>query len=161
MARIFGETKGWKNRARATERQRQALQLHTAGAGYQRIADALGYAGPSGAFKAVEAALRKTLQEPADELRGLEAARLDALHRALWEKAIAGNLGAVDRVLRIMRRRAALFGLDAPRRRLLETDVPLREMAARAGALLGLDAEEVLAEAERLLRQIANERSER
>ena len=110
----WSETKGKKNRALATERQRQALELHKAGFGYQAIADRLGYSGPSGAYAAIQSALRKTLQGPADELRKMEGERLDAMQVRLWPRAIKGDLWAIDRVLKIMDRRARLFGLDAP-----------------------------------------------
>lgn len=59
-------------------------------------------------------ALRKTLREPADEVRLLELERLDALTYALWPEAMQRNLGAIDRLLRVMERRDTLLGLDAP-----------------------------------------------
>ena len=39
---------------------------------------------------------------------------LDALLEILWPQVEAGDQGAVDRSLKIMQRRAALRGLDAP-----------------------------------------------
>jgi len=99
----------------ALERQRQALELRKAGTGYAAIAEQLGYASHSGAIKAVQTAMRRTLQEPADALRALEAARLDDLLRGVWVAARGGDVAKIDRVLRIMQRRAALLGLDAPR----------------------------------------------
>ena len=47
-------------------------------------------------------------------LRVLEEYRLDALLMVLWPQVMGGDQGAVDRVLRVMQRRAALRGLDAP-----------------------------------------------
>ena len=111
-----GELKTTEKRLTAVERQRQALEMRKAGKGFVEIAQVLGYGGPSGAYNAVTTALRKTLQEPADELRQMELARLDALQAALWPKAIAGEWAAADRVLSIMERRAKLLGLDAPTR---------------------------------------------
>lgn len=58
------------------------------------------------------------LAAPAEEipsLRQLESDRLDELFRVVWADAISGGEGsgpAQDRVLRIMDRRAKLFGLD-------------------------------------------------
>src|SRR5215212_5566001 len=147
----WSETKGRKNRALATERQAQALALHKAGLGYQVIADRLGYAGRSGAYKAVEAALHKTLQQPADELRTLELARLDRMQVAIWDKAISGNLRAVDRVLKIMKRRATLLGLDAPRQVAVSVGVTVQQMAEKMAARYGLDMAELVAEAEWIL----------
>lgn len=47
-------------------------------------------------------------------LRVLEERRLDAILMVLWPLVRGGDQGAVDRVLRVMQRRAALRGLDAP-----------------------------------------------
>ena len=99
---------------RAHERQLQALELRKAGASYEAIAERLGYADRSGAYRAVKAALTLTLREPAAELRSLEAERLDAMLLPLWRRVQTGDEKAVDRALRIMERRARLLGLDAP-----------------------------------------------
>jgi hypothetical protein len=154
---VWSETKGRKNRALAIERQAQALELHKAGVGYQVIADRLGYAGPSGAYKAVEVALQKTLQEPADELRGLELERLDRMQEGLWDKAIRGNLRAVDRVLKIMKRRSQLLGLDAPRQVAVGTEMTTQAMAEKMAVRYGLDVAAVLAEAEWILAEMRGE----
>lgn len=111
-----GESTTSLKRLDAVERQARALELRKEGKGFAEIAQALGYGGPAGAYKAVTTALRKTLQEPADELRRMELERLDALHAALWPQALAGKWLAVDRVLSVMERRAKLLGLDAPTR---------------------------------------------
>jgi len=42
----------------------------------------------------------------------LELERLDAMQAAIWDDAMNGHLGAIDRVLKIMERRAKLLGLD-------------------------------------------------
>lgn len=93
------------------ERQAQALQLRRAGAAYDEIARQLGYT-KMGAWKAVASALKKTLQEPADDVRKLELERLDRLLLAIWNRAIQGDDDAIDRVLKITDRRAALLGLN-------------------------------------------------
>ncbi len=98
------------------DKQRRALELRKAGLGFEAIASRLGYRGPSGAYYAVASAMRRTLQEPADELRALELARLDDLLAGLWLDARQGNVAKIDRVLRIMERRATLLGLDAPKK---------------------------------------------
>jgi hypothetical protein len=104
------------NQIASHERKLQALELRKAGATFQQIADQLGYRSASGAFNAVKAALKATLREPADELRELELTRLDAMLLPLWRRVQSGDEKAVDRVLRIMERRARLLGLDAPTR---------------------------------------------
>ncbi len=114
MAKHASESLTSPRRIEAVNKQRQAVELRKAGASFAMIAEQLGYASVSGAFKAVQTALRKTLQAPADEVRNLELERLDTLLLALWPQARQGNQGAIDRVLRIMERRAKLLGLDAP-----------------------------------------------
>jgi len=111
-----GEPKTSEKRIAAVERQGRALELRKAGLGYAAIARQLGYAGPSGAHKAIMGALRAVTREPARELVDLELARLDDLLLGLWADARKGNVAKIDRVLKIMARRAALLGLDAPQR---------------------------------------------
>ena len=103
-----------EQQVKAYERQKEALSLRLVGLSYDAIAERLEFANRSGAFRAVQAALKKTLQEPADELRTLELERLDSMLLPMMAQAKKGNQGAVDRVLRIMERRAKLLGLDAP-----------------------------------------------
>ena len=98
--------------AAAAQRALQALDLRKAGATYEQIARSCGYAGPSGAYQAVQRELQRTMQEPADDVRQLEIMRLDDLYRAMVPKALKGDTWSVDRCLKIMERRAALLGLD-------------------------------------------------
>ena len=57
--------------------------------------------------------LRKTIQEPANDLRALEIHRLDEALRAIWQEVKKGNLFAIDRFLKISERRSRLLGMDA------------------------------------------------
>jgi hypothetical protein len=150
-----GKLKGGKLRTiAAVDRRVKALRLRRQGLTYEQIAARLGYAGRASAFKAISTALRETLQEPADELRQLELERLDDLHCVLWPRAIAGNLRAVDGVLALMRRRAKLLGLDAPRETAVDVEVSLRRLAVIAGEEIGIDPALVWAEATALLRKL-------
>jgi hypothetical protein len=99
---------------KAVDRHLQALELRKAGISYARIAEALGFNSPQAAWKAVNSALKKTVQEPADELRTLEVERLDAAAAAIYPSVKQGQYGAIDRWIKIMERRAKLLGLDAP-----------------------------------------------
>ena len=108
------ESKTSPRRIAAVDKQRQALELRKAGATFQSIAQALNYATAQGAYCAVEAGLRKTLQEPADGLRRLDSERLDSLLLAIWPQARAGSLDNIEMVLKILTRKARLLGLDAP-----------------------------------------------
>lgn len=140
----------------ALDRQMQALDLRKSGASFAQIAQALGYATPSGAHKAVMSAIKKTLREPAEEVRTLELERLDRLQMAAWTKAIKGDLRAIDAVLRIMKRRAELLGLDAPAR--INVEMAVVEEVDRmieAGVLSEADRAAAVAEAEAILRRQA------
>lgn len=134
----------------AIERQRQALELRKAGAEFSDIARQLDYKDASGAYRAVRRALQRTIQQPANELREIEVARLDALLLGLWPEARKGNVAKIDRVLRIMQRRADLLGLDAPKR--VDATISVRDEAERLARETGLSVVEILAEAERIVR---------
>ena len=100
----------------ATERRRQAVALRKQGLSYQAIANELGMA-KSSVHSAIGKAMQAFEKEIADEvilMATLELDRLDCLQAALWDKAMAGHLGSVGKVLKIMERRAKLLGLDAP-----------------------------------------------
>src|SRR5579863_1532843 len=90
----------------AVEKQRQALLMRKDGMTFEEIARRLGYRNRNGAYYAIERALTATVKEPADELRTLELARLDAIWTRMYAKALQGDHLAVDRCLRIMQRRA-------------------------------------------------------
>lgn len=95
------------------ERKRNALELRLAGASYRDIAQALDIS-PATAMQDCKEALADIPMQQADEMRTVELSRLDRLQRAVWPKAIKGDLQAVDRAIKIIDRRAKLFGLDAP-----------------------------------------------
>lgn len=103
-------------KARKLERQQKALELRRMGLGYAEIGAQLGI-GKSQSHRLVVEALEDAIAQinlDADHLRAEEVSRLDGMLRGLWPDARKGNLGAVDRVLKIMERRAKLLGLDAP-----------------------------------------------
>lgn len=98
----------------ARQRERQALDLRAGGATFARIGQALGVT-PQGAHKAVSRALKATVKEiagEADKLRALDAERLDTMLAAVWPAVVDGDLGAIDRAVRILDRRSRLLGLD-------------------------------------------------
>ncbi len=101
-------------RIKATERQRQALELRKAGATYEHIAKELGYRGRAGAAVAITSAMRKTIQEPADDVRRIDLERLNSWLVALQPKIRTGDALSIQTGLRIMERRAKLLGLDQP-----------------------------------------------
>lgn len=111
----MARSKNAPSKARGQETKYRAVELRKAGATYQQIGDQLGITKQS-AHEAVTAAMRETAQataETAADVIQLELARLDQMLTGLWGQARQGVPVAVDRVLRIMERRARLLGLDA------------------------------------------------
>jgi hypothetical protein len=121
-----------------TERRLVTLAMRKAGATYieisQRVIAQFGLDKlPAGyderyAWKDVSRELRKlckTLKEDTEEVRQMEVERLNDMLAALWPRATDQanpDYEAVDRVLRIMNRRAAMLGLDAPQEHALYAD---------------------------------------
>lgn len=103
---------------------------------FPSIAKQLGYADSGHAYRSIDALLTRTEQEVADSYRKLEVERMDALFRPMYTQGIQGNRNAVDRCLKIMERRAALLGLDAPIRiqQLVVTDEDLEKAIERFNA---------------------------
>lgn len=64
----------------------------------------------------IAAALERKVKEPLEHLRKIELDRLDEMLTAVYPRATDENpdYNAVDRVLKIMERRAAIAGLNAP-----------------------------------------------
>ena len=119
------------SRVRAAQLEEKCLELRSAGLSFREIARELKVA-PATAYKAVArglAAVNAGCREQAQELRTLEALRLDQMQAALWEQATDGDVRAIDRVLRIMERRARLLGLDEPERR--ETNLKIDPQEAK------------------------------
>lgn len=107
-----GEPKASERRIESAQRRAKALDLRKAGASYELIARECGYKNRSRAHEAVNRALRALTQDRAAEVLNLELERLDRLLFGIWETARGGELAAIDRCLRIMERRSALYGLD-------------------------------------------------
>ncbi len=103
-------------KARKVDAQGMALELRRAGHGYQEIANRLGcsLSTAHGYIKEAMAEARVQIDADAAELKAEEYSRLDGMLAALWDAAKLGDLQAIDRVLKIMERRAKLLGLDAP-----------------------------------------------
>lgn len=98
------------------ERTKSALLMRKAGWSYSSIAERLGFKSVQAAHKCVTAALTKMIEKPSAELRALEVARLDLMQSTIWEKAMKGDYGAIDRCLEISKRRSLLLGLNSPQK---------------------------------------------
>lgn len=118
------------------ERQAKALELRKAGLTYQQIADTLGYGSISAAEKAIKSGLKTLIREPAEELRALELERLDKMLASHWKAVLNGHVRSTEVVLRIMARRAALLGLDAPKDTRFSGELGIRQY-------VGIDPEAV------------------
>lgn len=95
----------------AAERAKKALQLRTMRVSYDIIAKQCGYASRGAAYTAVKRELSRIPREAAKELRVSELETLDTAQRALASRIANGDLGAVDRMLKIMDMRARLTGM--------------------------------------------------
>jgi len=103
-------------RITAAERRLKALDLRKKGFSYTQIGTKLGCSRQTACRYVISEleVLADKCREEAARVRDLELQRLDELYLVAW-KAIAegSDLGAIDRCLRIMERRAKLLGLDA------------------------------------------------
>lgn len=129
------------------KRRVKALQLRLAGSSYRQIALANKCAIQT-ASNDVALMLKEYATEPADSVRNAEVARLDRLMLACWESALKGNTKSIDTVLQIMGRRAALLGLDAPRK--VDITTWIREMAVAEG----LDPDQAVQDADSFVRSL-------
>lgn len=120
------------------EREAQAIELRKSGMSYPKIAAALGISvsGTAKIVRKVMARLRHVTDEKAEQLRQFDLDRLDTMLNGVWDNATAGNVNAIECVLKIMTRRARLLGLDAPTK---------QEITGRDGAAIEItDARERL-----------------
>lgn len=100
------------SRAVAAIKRAKVVEAVAEGATYEQAAKRAGYATRSGAYKGFWKAVDGRQADAVDEHRMLEVQRLDALQVAVWDKAVAGDVKAVNAVLRIIEQRSRLLGLD-------------------------------------------------
>ena len=96
--------------AELVQRRTEAVSLVTAGHSYDEVAELLGYANRSGAWKAVQAALRAREGEVVDEYRRVNLERLDALLTTVWADAMHGDAKALEAARRIVDSQSRLLG---------------------------------------------------
>lgn len=100
-------------RERKIARANKAVELRCSGYSYPQIANALGFKDRRGAHNAVVRTLRRTSAAHVEEWRQIELRRTERLIQSVWPQALAGDLFAVDRVLKIIDRQCRLLGLNA------------------------------------------------
>lgn len=97
------------------ERYRRVVDLKKAGLTYDQIATELGYADRSGAKRALDSAIDRWGTESIESLRIVQNEQIDDLWRRVLTAILEGDLTHVPTAIRLMKRRAELFGLDAPK----------------------------------------------
>lgn len=117
-----------KSHTVALARRADAVKLFREGRTFQQIADKVGFANRGTAHRVVTTAMKDRIVEDIDELRYMEAARLDAVMAEAWEVLNAATslepmitLRAVETIVRIIGQRAKILGLTdhAPTQRML------------------------------------------
>ena len=98
------------------EKYRQVWVLRLAGMSFEDIAKNVGYADKSGAKRAFDAASERWVVESVEQQRQIQSDRLDRLLFPAFQRVVDGDLAMIDPCLRIEKRRAELWGLDAPKR---------------------------------------------
>ena len=110
------ESKYSPRRIEVVDKQRKAVELRMAGRTWQEIADALGYADHSGAVRAVQDSLRKTLGAPSAEFRELTLERLTKILQVQWPNMLRGEVPAAKLCLQTIGDMRQLMGVDMPSR---------------------------------------------
>jgi len=104
----------------AKERRQKAFELRKSGASFVEIGKKLGIstqAAHQHVQKKIQELAKKTNEDAMDVMR-MELERLDQMMLGIYKDAVAGKVTAVDRVLKIMDRRAKFLGLDFDSRKL-------------------------------------------
>ena len=104
-----------RDRALAAARRVKAVELKTAGLTYAQVAQELGYSSRGTAYNVVTKALRNQTVAAVTDLRDLENARLDTLQLALWDAAMTGDITAAIAIVKIVKARVHLNGLEHAR----------------------------------------------
>jgi hypothetical protein len=92
--------------------------------------------------KAIEADWRERVAADVQGAKGKDDARLERLYAAAFAKATKGDVGAINACVKILARRAAMWGYDAP------TKIDLRTYAEELARQTGVAAGDILATAE-------------
>lgn len=100
-------------RLTVAQRRSVALAMRIDGRTYDQIASELGYANRSGAFKAVNDALRDVPREKAEEYRALQIERLERVLRTQFARLDeGGDPAAATAVLRVLEALDRYTGFD-------------------------------------------------
>lgn len=101
-------------------RAREALRLRLLGKHFGEIADTLGFASPSNAYRAYQTALDWARDASSlEEIIEAEAHRLDAMTASLMSTKFM-DARTVEVLTKVAERKAKLLGLDAPEKKLIK-----------------------------------------
>lgn len=131
------------------ERTAAILDLHKAGLTDTQIGEQLGVS-QSYVTRLRRQAIQALVLDPSSEIVQTQLLRLNALLVPFWALALRGDVKAAEVCLKIIGMVSKITGIEAPQR-VEVTQVP-REAAAAIAADFGLDPDEVIAEAERIVR---------
>jgi hypothetical protein len=96
------------------EKEQQVVKLRRQGMTWDDIAAAVGYGNGSSAQQAFVRANNRITTDDIKELRQLGQDRLDTALQAIWPDVLAGDIPAINTLIRLEERRAKLYGLDMP-----------------------------------------------
>jgi predicted transcriptional regulator len=144
-------------RAKQQEIEREARRRKVAGILLSGVTDQTAIAKQLGVSQptihrdvnAVEAQWREQAVADIATAKGRALNQISRMVAALWAKAINGDVDAINAIRQLLQREAAMLGYDAPAKS--ERTIHLRTAAEQISAMTGIDAADVLAEAERIL----------
>lgn len=100
-----------RNRALAAQRRNTAIQMITQGHTYEHVANALGYANRGTVHHIVQGALSSHEAKSVEDMRAKQGARLDSLLAAVWERAMTGDVQAINAAAKLVHAQCQLLGL--------------------------------------------------
>lgn len=105
------------SRSDRKDRRQQAVQMRLAGYSPEEIAEQLGYVSPKAASDDIYNAIVGTMtlsDRQIEVLREIESRRMDMMLKALMPGIERGNNRSIEVAIRILERRAKMYGLDSP-----------------------------------------------
>lgn len=115
------------------ERLAMMLTYRKAGLPITEIATKMGV-NKSTVSRALKKAIPALYAEEAHEHVAIELARLESVYRKVYPLAMQGNMGAVDRLIKLSESKRRLLGLDRPAR--LEVGMPEVDLDAAAREIM-------------------------
>lgn len=130
----------------ATKRRIEAMRMRQEGKTYKEIGEELGCSAQR-AFTIVNeqiTLLRQSQSELAENLLRITNDRLERLINLNWQKALSGDRGAMEMILKLIDRQARMLGLDAAKKleaKVVSSTEDVENLKARA-RMMGLELDE-------------------